>query len=105
MTMTRKRAVIGAVVISLLVGAAVAGIVISRSNGKAGVPSHAVYARMYAAAIPGKTRISVLDQWPKPPYQSYHDNFDDQCYQWREVHVALYNLCFRRGTLAFKTVE
>jgi hypothetical protein len=105
MGMTRKRAALAATVISLLVVGVVAGVVVLHTGGDSPPPSHASYAEMYEAAIPGRTKISSVENWPRPPDQSYHDNFNDQCYQWRDPHVALYNLCFRHGTLAFKEVE
>jgi hypothetical protein len=66
----------------------------------------AAYAQLYSRAVVHKTRIRVLDQWPKPPYQSFHDNFDDQCFQWLDSPAkALYTLCFKRGLLAIKSTD
>jgi hypothetical protein len=67
--------------------------------------SHAELREMYLAAVPGKTRVGVVSSWPNPPYQKYHDNFSDTCYQWLDKPVALYNLCFKHGTLVIKTIN
>jgi hypothetical protein len=92
---------------AVLIVALAAGIALSRPMGGGGSKkvSHAAYMQMYTAAVPGKTENSILDQWPKPPYQSYHDNFNDHCYQWIDKPVALYNLCFKDGKLVSKDLE
>jgi hypothetical protein len=66
-------------------------------------PTHTAYRRLYAAAVIGKTRISVLNQWPKPPYQRFHSS-KYLCYEWYDKPVQLYSLCFRRGLLEVKEI-
>ena len=69
-------------------------------------PSHALYVRLYKAAVVGKTRIAVIKQWPKP-YQDYHDGTGNRCLEWIDrapTHtVTLYDLCFKKsGVLVSK---
>jgi hypothetical protein len=40
------------------------------------------YSQLFQQAVVGKTTVRVLDTWPKPPYQTYHDNNDNRCYEW-----------------------
>lgn len=58
------------------------------------------FAALYRTMTVGKTRIDVLARWPKP-YQSYHDQFDHRCYEWKAGR-RLYNLCFKQDLLALK---
>jgi hypothetical protein len=67
--------------------------------------THAEYAHLYKSAVIGTTRIAVLDRWPKPPYQRYHDGKGDLCFEWFDKPVALYNLCFKNDVLADKAIE
>ncbi len=66
--------------------------------------SHRQYALLYLQAILHKTRISVLTEWPSPPYQHYSSGNQD-CYEWWDKPNALYNLCFRNGVLSLKAIE
>jgi|SRR5580658_9389970 hypothetical protein len=66
--------------------------------------SHRAYALLYADALVHKTRISVLAKWPRPPYQHYRAG-DQNCYEWYDRPVALYNLCFVNGLLTDKEIE
>ena len=67
--------------------------------------THSQYARSFALATIGKTSVSVLDRWP-PPYQTYHDEYLQRCYEWNDKGHALYNLCFKaNGILALKILE
>jgi len=70
----------------------------------AGTLSHRQFALLYVKAILHKTRISVLKQWPSPPYQHYTSG-NQTCYEWWDKPVALYNLCFRNGVLTLKAIE
>jgi hypothetical protein len=58
------------------------------------------YAALFQTMEPKRTRIGILTKWPKP-YQSYHDQFGDRCYEWKAGRT-LYNLCFKDGVLALK---
>src|SRR5437879_12510371 len=80
----------------------------SGDKGKApavGKLTHAQYAHLYKSATIGTTPIAVLDQWPKPPYQRYHDGKGDLCFEWFDKPVALYNLCFKDDVLVDKAIE
>jgi hypothetical protein len=66
--------------------------------------SHRQYALLYLNAVISKTRISVLNNWPKPPYQHYRSGHED-CYEWWDKPIALYNLCFENGILTDKAIE
>ena len=66
--------------------------------------SHRQYALLYLQAVLHKTRISVLKEWPSPPYQHYSSG-NQTCYEWWDKPVALYNLCFHNGVLSLKAIE
>jgi hypothetical protein len=95
----------------ILVAAAVAIIALAvgltiwlTSGGSKKTTSHAEYARLFAAAVVGKTTISVVDQWPKPPYQDFHDGNGNHCFEWFDKPATgggtLYDLCFdKKGVL------
>jgi hypothetical protein len=100
-----------------IVGAALGAWYATRGSGGSGsgvtavstqavtpVLSHRQYALLYLGAILKKTKISVLNQWPKPPYQHYHAGSED-CYEWWDRPIALYNLCFENGILTDKAIE
>jgi hypothetical protein len=57
-------------------------------------------AALFRGATLKKTRIEVLRKWPKP-YQVYHDQFSNHCYEWKSGRM-LYNLCFKKGLLTLK---
>src|SRR4051794_16169137 len=65
--------------------------------------THGEYASLFADARIQITKISVLEQWPKP-YQIYHDSYQHQCYEWWDKGAALYSLCFKKGTLVNKDI-
>jgi hypothetical protein len=67
-------------------------------------PSHSAYALLYRHAIVRTTRISVLRQWPSPPYQTFRSG-TRTCYEWYDDPVALYSLCFRNGILVDKAIS
>jgi hypothetical protein len=49
--------------------------------------------------------IGDLHAWP-PPYQTFTDQYRQQCYEWWDKGYALYNLCFSKsGVLKLKTIE
>jgi hypothetical protein len=66
--------------------------------------SHRAYALLFLNATLKKTRISVLRQWPNPPYQHYTAGKQD-CFEWWDKPIALYNLCFEHGVLTTKAIE
>jgi hypothetical protein len=57
-------------------------------------------AALFRGTTVKKTRIEILRKWPKP-YQIYHDQFSNHCYEWKSGRM-LYNLCFKKGLLALK---
>jgi hypothetical protein len=66
--------------------------------------SHRAFALLYLSATVEKTRIGVLKQWPNPPYQHYTAG-KQECYEWWDKPIALYNLCFENGVLTTKAIE
>jgi hypothetical protein len=80
------------------------GVTAASSQASLPVLSHRQYALLYLGAVLKKTKIGVLNQWPKPPYQHYHSGNED-CYEWWDKPVALYNLCFVNGILTDKAIE
>ena len=44
----------------------------------------------------------MLARWPKKPYQHYVDNLKDECFEWQDKPLYLYNLCFKGGVLRSK---
>jgi hypothetical protein len=102
-TGTRTRVIVvvaGVIVVALIVGITVLATRKSSSNPS---PTHFAYRQLFDAAVVGQTKISVLSQWPKP-YQTYTAT-PDQCFEWYDQHVALYNLCFLNGVLHAKDLE
>jgi hypothetical protein len=111
---------VGLAVFVVVVGAVIGGIVLATSGGGKRAPatatttaaarthpahlSHRELALLYTGAVLYKTRISVLAQWPTPPYQHYISGKQD-CYEWWDKPIALYNLCFRNGVLTTKAIE
>ena len=73
------------------------------SADRAGSGTPVGYGGLWQQAVAGKTRIDVLSQWPKP-YQHYSDGTADDCYEWYQKPVKLYNLCFKNGVLASKSL-
>jgi hypothetical protein len=102
-TGTRTRVIV--VVAAVLVVALIVGItVLATSKGSSNPPpSHVAYRQLFNSAVVGQTKLSVLSQWPKP-YQTY-TAAPDQCFEWYDSHVALYNLCFLNGVLHAKDLE
>jgi hypothetical protein len=84
--------------------AATTGATASSSSGHPATLTHRQFALLYLHAILHKTRISVLSQWPRPPYQHYTSG-TQTCYEWWDKPIALYNLCFRNGVLTLKAIE
>ena len=104
MSGTRARLVI--VAAAVLIIAIVVGITVwatTSSSTSTAVPTHLEYRQLFDSAVVGKTTLSVLSEWPKP-YQVYSAK-PDQCYEWYDNHVALYNLCFLNGVLHAKDLE
>ncbi len=66
-------------------------------------PSPTAYAHLYKVATIHKTTLSVLPHWPKP-YQIYLDGTGEHCYEWFDRPSILYNLCFKNGVLADKSL-
>jgi hypothetical protein len=101
---TRTRLIV--VAAAVIVVAAIVVITVlatSKSSSSSPPPTHLTYRQLFNSAVVGTTKISVLSQWPKP-YQVYTAS-PDQCYEWYDNHVALYNLCFLKGVLHAKDLE
>jgi hypothetical protein len=94
------------VVVAVLVIALIVGVTVWATSSKGSsnpAPSHVAYRQLFNSAVVGQTKLSVLSQWPKP-YQTY-TAAPDQCFEWYDSHVALYNLCFLNGVLHAKDLE
>jgi hypothetical protein len=94
-------------IVAIAVFAAVAvGLTVWLTRGDDSEPqlSHEAYAQLYDDAIVGKTRYeAVVEQWPKEPYQDFHDSNGNRCLEWYDEPVFLYDLCFdEEGVLANK---
>ncbi|MBV8080575.1 MAG: hypothetical protein JO186_09415 [Actinobacteria bacterium] len=93
---TRTKLIIGGAVV--VVAGLVAGLVVAlSSNGGTTTLSHQEYATLFADAQVLHTKITVLNDWPRP-YQTYHDGYMHRCYEWWDKPLYLYNLCFDRYT-------
>jgi hypothetical protein len=103
--MTKKRwwLVIGAGVVAAAAAAAALSVALTGGGAK-GPPSHADYGRLWGGTHVGEPKDAVLARWPKVPYQHYKDNLKDDCYEWSDEPVYLYNLCFKDGVLRSKTL-
>jgi hypothetical protein len=102
-TTTRTKIALVATIVTV---AAVIGVTVwaTRTGHSAGsgLPStHQEYAELFARATAGKTTTAVLNDWPKPPYQSFSSPVSktqiDHCYEWYDKPVALYTLCFTKA--------
>jgi hypothetical protein len=101
---TRTRVIVVAaavVIVAVIVGITV--LATSSSGSSNPSPTHFAYRQLFNSAVVGQTKIAVLSQWPKP-YQVYTAK-PDQCFEWYDNHVALYNLCFLNGVLHAKDLE
>jgi len=94
----------------LSAGAGAGAYFATRSSSQA--PTHARYARLFAAATVGKTRIDQLSDWPSTPYQDFHDMLGRRCLEWfdrgfgaSKIGGILYDLCFdQHGVLVAKLI-
>jgi hypothetical protein len=75
----------------------------SGTTSTSGTAGRASYATLWREAVAGKTRMDVLRRWPKP-YQHYVDGNANDCYEWEQKPVKLYNLCFKHGVLQTKSL-
>jgi hypothetical protein len=94
LTRRMKLIIAGAVVV---VAGLAAGLAIALTSSSASTTvSHKEYAQLFAKATVMHTKITVLNDWPKP-YQIYHDGYLHRCYEWWDKPLFLYNLCFDRS--------
>jgi hypothetical protein len=78
----------------------------SGSSPKSDRPSsltHLGYATLWQETVAGHTKITILNKWPKP-YQHYSDGTGNDCYEWDDKPLRLYNLCFKNGLLVSKSL-
>jgi hypothetical protein len=66
--------------------------------------SHEDFARLFAETRVGDEQDATLARWPIDPYQHYADNLADDCYEWSDTPLYLYNLCFKDGVLRTKDI-
>ena len=98
---TRLFVVLGIVVV-VLIGAGVGSWFAFGAGDDSGPQlNHRDYAALFGSAVVRQTKISYLKQWPKP-YQTYHDSYQHECYEWYDKPIALYSLCFKNGLLVNK---
>jgi hypothetical protein len=90
------------VIVVAAAGAAAAYSLTRGSGGARGEVSHSDYARLWQETHVGDRKETVLERWPKPPYQHYTDNLRDDCFEWSDEPIYLYNLCFSGGVLRSK---
>jgi hypothetical protein len=65
--------------------------------------NHVAYARLWNATIIGTPKDTVLGRWPGG-YQVYPDGARNECFQWFDRPIRLYNLCFKKGVLVTKSI-
>ena len=65
--------------------------------------SHSGYAKLWEEAVAGRSTTRILTEWP-PPYQHYTDGNANDCYEWDDRPVRLYNLCFKHKILVSKSL-
>ena len=94
--------VVGIAVALALVGWLVASRDNSASDRLASL-SHSGYAQLWQQAVAGHSTTQILNDWPKP-YQHYSDGSGNDCYEWDDKPVRLYNLCFKHGVLVSKSL-
>ena len=95
---------------NLLLGAAVVavalvvGLTIWATSGSSKHDlTSAQYLQLFERAEVGKTTLSVLDQWPKPPYQSFLSGAN-HCYEWFDKPRNLIDLCFNAKGILIRKV-
>jgi hypothetical protein len=89
-----------ALVIASVIGV---GAWLSTDGGESKTLSHEEYAQLYSQAVLQQSRIEIVEDWPKPPYQDFKDNAQNRCLEWSDQPVALYTLCFdKNGVLSSK---
>jgi hypothetical protein len=66
--------------------------------------SHEDFAKVFAQTRVGDEMDATLARWPIDPYQHYPDNLADDCYEWSDTPLYLYNLCFKDGVLRTKDI-
>jgi hypothetical protein len=97
---------LGAGAVAIIAVIAASSVVVFMRNSDKATLSDAGYARLFEQAVVNKTTIAVLDRWPKPPYQTFGDNFHNQYYEWLDARPkALYTLCFKGGLLEIKSSD
>jgi hypothetical protein len=73
------------------------------SGGSTPQLNHVAYARLWIKTSLGSRQDVVLPEWPKP-YQTYSDGTKNECYEWWDRPLSLYNLCFKKGVLVAKSI-
>jgi len=101
-----------AIVVAILAAAAVAALALTRMGGggakqqpRSEEMTHSDYALVWQQTRVGEAKDVVLARWPTPPYQHYKDNLKDDCFEWSDEPVYLYNLCFIGGVLRSKDLS
>jgi hypothetical protein len=98
-----------AIGVGLIAVAAVALAVALAGNGdskqrESSELNHEDFARLFAETRVGDEMDATLTRWPKDPYQHYSDNLADDCYEWSDTPLYLYNLCFKYGVVRTKDI-
>jgi len=89
-------------VVGIIVAVALV-VVLTKSDSKPQELNHVAYARLWSGTAVGTQLDTVLAKWPEP-YQTYSDGFKNQCYEWWDKPLSLYNLCFKKGVLVTKSL-
>jgi hypothetical protein len=98
----QRKALIGVSAV-VLVGVVVALVVGLGGGSSKPALTHVAFARLWTRTVIGTPRNTVLSSWPKP-YQTYPDGFRNQCFEWWDKPLSLYNLCFHKGVLVTKSI-
>jgi hypothetical protein len=105
-----RRLTARAAVVVVVVVAAGLSVFIATGAKPAVQPNHAAYQKLWNGTRVGSSMSSVLARWPSPPYERYTDGAKNRCFEWLDRSKTghklsyLYNLCFKNGILATKSL-
>jgi len=101
-----------AIVVVIVAAAAAVALALTQTGGggakerpRSDEMTHSDYALLWQQTRVGEAKNVVLARWPTPPYQHYKDNLKDDCFEWSDEPVYLYNLCFINGVLRSKDLS
>jgi hypothetical protein len=101
---TQWRLAIGGVAFAMVaVAAGLSAFLLNRGGDGTKEPTAVAYARLWSGTQIGSSMTTVLARWPKP-YQKYADGSQQQCFEWWDKPIYLYNLCFKNEVLVSKDI-